>query len=165
MPGSGLGWGGGSERTVGTAPRERAKRLGWRQRHLKNLAWFSAFSQHALLCSRGFWALGGLPVPCLPQVLSRGVGMVAPVHGLWVSSGVRSCPEPTSWPDPTGGGSVGPVLVQVYKLYRYNALVSLEAGGNCTPIPALHPQKLKMGSVCLQNWVEGELSGSLGGGM
>lgn len=54
--------------------------------------------------SGSWWA----SCPCLPQVLSRGVGMVAPVHRLWVSRGVRSCPEPTSWPDPTGGGSVGP---------------------------------------------------------
>lgn len=79
------------------------------------------------------------------------MGLVAPVHRFWVSGGVTSCLESMSWPDP--------VLVQVYKLQRYNALVSLGGWWELPPTPA--PQKHKMGSGCLQSWVWEEVSGSL----
>lgn len=66
------------------------------------------------------------------------------------------------------GEVLAPILVQVYKLQRYNALVSLGGWWELPPPPhthTLHLQKHKMGSGCLQSWVEEEVSGSLGGGV
>lgn len=77
---------------------------------------------------------------------------------------LRAAPSPCPGQTQLVGEVLAPILVQVYKLQRYNALVSLGGWWELPPHTP-HLQKHKMGSGCLQSWVEEEVSGSLGGGV
>lgn len=152
-PSAWLGW--WPERQFGR-PGDRARNLGWKPRHLKNLTGCFAFSRAALI-GAGAWGFG-VPPSLVPKSWVVVVGAVALVH----KPGLAGCQElprpgwwarrwPQSWCRFTNSKGTMPWS-------------PWGAGGNyphsCSPSP-----KHKAGSGCHQSWVRGDTSGSLGRGI